>query len=235
MADPTFRSKVLADGGGVGVSSLTPTEPAGATTDDILIYWIWINAPTASTFAMTSGVWTQFYGPQSDGTSEVYGLWTRRGGSAPNYQSTWTTSSAAECSVSCWAGCETSGNPYDQLATAAVSSANPCNPNPPSVTTTVGTIVTVFGVGLAGTRVAPTGYTLRDGNGANWNRVCAASKDLPSAGAEDPAAFTGGDTNLRSIWAATMALKAPGGATTRPVKMAGEWSGYAGTGGGFAG
>jgi hypothetical protein len=40
-------------------------------------------------------------------------------------------------------------------------------------------------------------------------------------------------TNWAAIGVAVEAT--PGGGATRPVKMAGEWGGYAGVGGGFAG
>lgn len=207
---PSFRSKVLADAGGVAVATVTPAEPAGAVADDVMILWIWLNAPSPSTFVPPAG-WTQFYGPQANGGSENYGLWIRRGGSAPSFVCSWTTNSAVECSVTCWSGCVTAGNPYDQLATAATSSANPANPDPPAVTTTLATLVVALGTGLVSAIpwVAPTGYTIRESGGSNWGRVCVASKALPTPGLENPASFTNGSASSFPIWAATMALTGP--------------------------
>lgn len=219
---PAFRSKSFSDGGGVGVAALTPAEPSGASLGDTLWAWTWLNAPTLSTFAMTDGNWSRIYGPQSDGAAECYLYWLRRGSSAPNYQQTWTGACAAETTVLCYSGCAMSGVPWADMQGAAVTQVNPVEPDPPSVTALLaphpfdGCLNVVFGTGLftGGSWTPPSGYTIREPGGANWARIGAAEKAIAYGATENAGKFTTGDASNRSIWAAAVALKPPGIAST---------------------
>jgi hypothetical protein len=191
-------------------SSISPTEPSGATQNDILLYWVVFDESGANFTSGPSG-WTllnNFAGTATN--TRLY--WIRRGSSPPtNYTTTLSASTYIEAIVLCYSGCETSGSPFHQAQYTTVTSSNPSNPNPPSVTTTIAnTMAVIFGMGWWGwdsNPDAPSGYTKR-GNAIFYDDLVAAEKALASATTEDPAAFT--QQSGSAEWcAATVVLMEP--------------------------
>lgn len=205
-----FRSKIhLAVNNTTGA---TPTEPAGASANDILFMWVLVQATPAPTVTGPTG-WTQLYSADTTTNGLAIRLyWIRRGSSAPSYTISWTLGGYAEISVTAWRGAVTSGNPYDVTASNAWTSKNPSNPDCPSVTTTVAnTLVIAFGMGWTGwTTVAtpPTGYSLAEGGiSGNNNDLGVAYISKAAIGVENPSAFSGDAAGLNEVAEVTVALK----------------------------
>lgn len=191
-----FRSKTL-NGLGNG-TDLTATEPAGAVENDILFYWLIIQS-TISNFSAPSG-WTLLVDLSNGntGSSQQFAAWLywiRRGGSAPSFAVSWTTSRYREASITCWSGCKTTGNPYNVVANNAYNTTtDPAAPNCPAVITTVAnTVIVPFGASWQGPTTvysAPTDYTIRE-PGEAGTALCVASRDVAAIGSENPGSFGG--------------------------------------------
>lgn len=199
--DVTFRSKneVVGTGG-----NATVTEPAGATTNDILIALA--ACANAATLALPAG-WTSIYNGTASTTFKYNLAWVRRGGSAPSL--TWAVGSSVyrEVMVFCYSGCVTSGNPYEASTDGGVTST--AQPDCPSVTTVnANAMVLAFAVqwnGSASGWGTPAGYTMRARNTAGDDLVMA-EKKVAVAGAEDPALFSNGGA-ATTTWTASAALQ----------------------------
>jgi hypothetical protein len=200
--DITFRSKneVIGTGG-----NATVTEPASAAQNDVM--WAVAFCDTAATLSAPSG-WTVLWSGTASATFKYNIAWIRRGASAPSL--TWTIGSSVyrEVHVVCYSGVVTSGNPYEASADGGVTSS--ANPDCPSVTTVnANAMVLAIGINWGGSNTAwgaPAGYTIRLRNTAGDDGILS-EKKVVSAGAENPAAYTGGSGNSLVTWQGTVALQ----------------------------
>lgn len=217
-----FRSKTI--GGGAAATGVTLTEPAGATLNDILWWWQ-VVAATETGYAGPTG-WTLASALTST-KANTWLYWIRRGASAPNLSASWTNSSYTEGSITCWSGCETSGNPYSDLQINARTSRNPCAPNCPAVNTGVAnTIVVACGMGWAGWAAgtggwgAPLNYTMREDCSAfTEGDICVASRAIAVAGSENPPAFGNAKGVSDEVAEITFALKPPAAVAAANLRM----------------
>lgn len=111
---PAFRSK--ANTNTAGATSLTVGEPAGATTNDILI--LTVHTALAAGQTITANVpssWNLIatFGTGTMGIGKVF--WCRRTGSAPDYQMNFSASVAATASCSAYSGAVTTGTALDAI------------------------------------------------------------------------------------------------------------------------
>ena len=221
MAGPVFRSKSFQ--GQSSGTSVSATEPAGATSGDVLLALIAVGGNP--TLTVPSG-WTLIPGTTYAGTAvgtKVY--WIARGGSAPSYSWSWTGAQYAELIVLCYSGADNS-TPWNVVQLASnnsVSAPVTC----PAVTTTVpDTAVVLLGMywgGIfAGTWGAPSTYTIREPNSTTFGDSGAADKSVASVGTETPGAWSGSWAGTgQNSSGVTLALKSPqGGApSARPMFM----------------
>jgi hypothetical protein len=201
---PTFRSASFVGG---TAANATPSEPAGAADNDILVSFA-ISRQDAGALSIPSG-WTSIYSGQT-GSGSVhffYNLaWIRRSG-APAL--TWTTPNTyREVYVLAYSGCTTSGSPID--ASQDGGSTTTTNPDCPSITTVTANAMVLAIAGQwsgsgGGGWTAPPGYTRRSDNTAG-NDAVIAEKLVAVAGAENPGAFSGGGGS-GATWIGTIALK----------------------------
>lgn len=109
---PTFRS--TANATTAGATSLACGEPAGATTDDILI--LTVHTALASGQTITANVpasWNLIgtFGTGTIGIGKVF--WCRRTGSAPDYTMNFSASVAATVQCTAYSGVRATGTPLD--------------------------------------------------------------------------------------------------------------------------
>jgi hypothetical protein len=197
--DIAFRSKnqVIGTGG-----NATVTEPGSAAANDVFVA-VAICA-NAATLTRPTG-WTPLYSGTS-GTSFKYDVsYIRRGGSAPSL--VWTIGSSVyrEVHVMAYSGVDTT-TAIDAQSTGVVN--NSTNPDPDSVTTTAAnSMVVIVGINWNGSSPswAHAAYTIRSDNTAG-NDVVMAELKKATAGAENPANFTGAPFGADQF-AASVALK----------------------------
>ena len=92
-------------------------------------------------------------------------------------------------------------------------------------------ILIFFGDGTASSSTTPTGMTERQDLAGATIAVALDDQSLVSSGSTG----TRTSTITSQAWASFMMVVKPLVTTTRPVKMAGDWGGFAGSSGGFAG
>jgi hypothetical protein len=201
--DIAFRNRNQVVGTG---TNATVTEPASAALNDV--FWALAVCGNAATLTEPSGWTVRYSGTATGNTSFKYNLaWIRRGSSAPSL--TWTISSSVyrEVHVLAYSGVVTSGNPYEASVDGGFSTGT--NPDCPSVTTIdANAMVLAFAVNFFGSSSAwgaPSGYTIRVRNTAGDDCVVA-EKKVAVAGAENPAAYTGGG-GTETQWTASVALQ----------------------------
>lgn len=177
--------------------------------------------------------WSTAVGPLvfATGGSQAYIFYKVVGGSVSGKQVTVTTSAAgnAELFIAEYSGNATS-TVQDGSGVSATGVAS-ANPDPGSITVSAGSLAIGYVQNInTAFATAGTGYTRQDTLiNNNWDAV------------EDNQSVSAGTTNPNWVhaadqWAAVgAAFKVAGGSATRPVKMAGEWGGFAGESGGFAG
>jgi hypothetical protein len=204
-ASVAFRSKTFTYN--ASAAAITATEPAGATTNDILLMFVAIDSATG--FTGPSG-WTQLYALPGS-VSDVYVYWIRRGATPPSFALSWTGTKWVEVSVTAWSGAVTSGNPYDVAAYKARAFASPSNPDCPAVVTTVpDTLVLALGMSWnswsAGGAGVPSGYSIIETSNS-VNDLAIAVKVKPTAGTEDPPTFTNANSAIAETGEITIALK----------------------------
>jgi hypothetical protein len=191
--DITFRSQSAVVGTGSGA---TPTEPSGATTDDVLIAIAACDS-SVSSLGIPAG-WTSLYSGSSTTPKFKYNIcYIRRTSSAPSYAFTTGGSSVyREVHVLCYSGVVNSGNPHEASSAGTKSSAISSTVTCDSVTTlNANAMVLAIAIPWAGsnpTYTAPNsgGYTIRTRNTAG-DDVCAAEKKRTTAGAESPGTIGG--------------------------------------------
>lgn len=205
--------------------------PAGTTTDDIVIVAIACDANLSATGGITTSGYTTISRPSVDNPG--YQVAYKVMGGSPD--TTVTVDDEASVGrdevvmIQVWRGVDT-GTPID--ATATLANGNSGDPDCASITTvTNGALVIAIGLvdddDAAGTITAPSGYTnLSDhdvgaGDGTTGATVMMSSKEVATAGAEDPGAYvvTGGDDFWRAV---TIALRPAGGAASEVELMAGR-------------
>lgn len=110
---PAFRS--TANTTTASATSLTPTEPASAAQNDILIAAVYADGehvtPNDATF--WAPIAFESVGGNASDNAQVY--WGRRGGSAPDYQFNFASAVEAVVVVNAYSGCKTFGSPFDQI------------------------------------------------------------------------------------------------------------------------
>jgi hypothetical protein len=215
-----FRNKTWVTNTALNV---TPTEPTGAASGDIIFVWIITDkvAGGATTISAPDGTWTAVSTTLA-GTSSIGRLfWIRRGSSAPTYNNfNWNGSvgSYYECHVSAWSGCKSSGNPWDQLGTIlnqSVSGAGNVvqlnNPITPTVAPSLCVLFSQYWNGNSVAYTAPTGYTLSEGAAAAGEDECGAYKSLATTATETPGTFGGANIGTNDGMGYTLNLVAASG------------------------
>lgn len=210
----TFRSKNESVPATTGTSP-TVAEPTGCASGDMAFATYLTTASGAPT--LPAG-WTSIYNGSSTNTAWRVG-YVQRGGSAPSYAFTHTGNIYYEVHVQCYQGAATVT--FDaQSTTGAVVTSTTTLPNPTAVVAVAASSLSVaggFNFGIAGTWVAPAGYTIRSRTTAGTDFVIA-TKSLAASGSEDPAVFTfsgvpGSADNLWNGFTVTF-TDAGGGAVT---------------------
>lgn len=208
-------------------------KPAGVAEDDLLLVWLATNAGSGLSIVNVPAGWTQLVRveDQDSGANETAELY-------------WKIATATEVAASTFDfdfefgpnnrqaafGCTALRNvdtvtPFDTTTTTAAPSVSSSTPDPPSITTvTDGAWVLGFIAHEADdTYTPPTGYTLAWEDSSTGDTPsehtsgAVAYKEVATAGAEDPGAFTG-STNDGWV-AATVAV--------RPGAVAASSSGFA--------
>ena len=117
--------------------------------------------------------------------------------------------------VHVWRGADQT-TPMDVAPPVGVTAGNASSPNSPAITPiTAGTYVLTVGMGTGDatplTKTAPTGYgdaVSVAGTGSTMSAIANIASMAWSSGAEDPAAWTGGETSTSDSWAAgTLAIR----------------------------
>jgi hypothetical protein len=99
-------------------NSITLSEPASSTTDDILIAVVYHEGGSGVTITPV-GSWNLIHRTDQGGTGDITmaSYWIRRGGSAPSYVFNLSSSVVVQGDVITYSGCVTSGDPQDAAAT----------------------------------------------------------------------------------------------------------------------
>lgn len=160
MAAPAYRSSNV--GGGATTTSVTVTKPSGTTTNDILLYGIYLEGDMSSPITWPSG-FTQIRSvAQLDGTAfgpfdyRLAWAWKRADGSeGASYQASGWISNYNEAWVASFSGCVTTGTPYDDEDGVANTVGDDA-PTTPSVDT------------IGANRLIVASYCSYDGGPAVW-------------------------------------------------------------------
>lgn len=201
MASPAFRSYTQAYT--TAVTSVTPTEPAGATTDDIIVAFIYVENTNPATITPPTGWSDTFNGTTlkqdmvlSGQVWSLQAFWIRRGGSAPSYSSfSWSGSSNVQHLTAAYSGAVASGDPWSFMAGAKRDdSSTNTYPDVSGTTLTADEVLIWAGcnyVGI-GTLTQPTGYTARHStNGSDLalaDKAQATATSVTSTGASSNSA-----------------------------------------------
>lgn len=160
---PAFRSASTAN---ATATSITPGEPAGATTNDILI--LAVTSTTLQALSVNDIAFWNYLCQFSDGVTQAYVWWGRRTGSAPDYQVNASASTGLAANVLAFSGCITTESPVEG-AHNGTTNASGTSHTVASVTTTGSNRIVVGVVGShsnTGGTTAPGGTTERaDENG----------------------------------------------------------------------
>lgn len=197
MASPAFRSYTQAYT--TAVTSVTPTEPAGATTDDIIVAFIYVENTNPTSITPPTGWSASFNGTSLKQDMALAGqvwslqaFWIRRGASAPSYNNfSWTGSSNVQHLTAAYSGAYNTGDPWSFHAGAKRdTSATSAYPDVSGTTVTADERLIWAGcnyVGI-GTLTAPTGYTARHStNGSDLalaDKAQATATSVTSTGAD---------------------------------------------------
>ncbi len=180
----TFRAAALTTN--TGTNPAAATEPAGATSGDMLIAIALVGAVVSQPAG-----WTQLFKDTQGSVSWVVS-YIARGGSAPSLAWTWTGSAYYEIHVLCLKpGVNTVA--FDAVSAAGSKGNSNHAPDPPAVVAVKATTLCVigginFGAIAAWTAATPAGYVIRSTNTGGIDGVMA-DKSLSASGSEDPAAF----------------------------------------------
>ena len=201
MASPAFRSYTQAYT--TAVTSVTPTEPAGATTDDIIVAFIYVENTNPTTITPPTGWSDTFNGTTlkqdmvlSGQVWSLQAFWIRRGGSAPSYSSfSWSGASNVQHLTAAYSGAVASGDPWSFMAGAKRDDSS-TNTYPDVSGTTLTADETLIWAGCnyvgIGTLTAPTGYTARHStNGSDLalaDKAQATATSVTSTGASSNSA-----------------------------------------------
>lgn len=184
-----FRSNTIA------TSTQTGTEPAGATTDDIIIASVYVEDPLSVVISPPAG-WSNVFGPDTISAQVVtvdtfsnwqtsY-WWIRRGSSAPSY--VWTKSGGSgygEVLTIAYSGAVNTGNPFSFANEAVKNTAGNTYPDTSGTTNQANEMLVWIGNNLvgnnAGTFTPPSGFTIRSNIGGQ--DTVAAEKAQAAAGA----------------------------------------------------
>jgi hypothetical protein len=214
-----FRNQTSVVGTG---TSVTGTEPSGTTQNDVMLA-MYIVADPAGAPTIPSG-WTSIYNGRSSTLHFYYNLcYIVRGATAPALNFTHFGSNYRELHILSFSGADTS-TPINTSIDGGNFTGNPPNPDaPPAAATVANTMVLAVGIGwdgsAAGGWAPPSGYTILTDNTASNDGVIA-SKTLPTAATENPAAFSNAaNVGTDDGWQATVIL-APVQSPTTSVSLA---------------
>lgn len=227
-SNPSYRSGASTNF--ATASSVTLSEPSGASQHDILIATIYHEGNTGVTITPVDSNWTLIHridratgGPL---TKAVY--WLRRGASAPNYQFNLSSSTVVAGAVIAVQGAIRSGSPFDGTPTqnsGSGSTSMTCS----TLTTTVNNCL-IVGIAASFDFVAcsSTDFTNEriDGD-ANKPVVVYDDGLLASAGATGNLVIT--RSSGTNAWAATLLAIKPFAGTLLLNKVSGTDSGFSGS------
>ena len=212
---PAHRASTTAEV--VSGTTITPTEPAGATTDDVLLATV--NCTSGRTITPTDSGWTSI-GAQEDTGNRVAIFWLRRTASAPSY--VFTVSGAAGpivAGVSAYSGAITLGVPID--VSAFTTNVSGTSHTIPSVTTTVANtrlyfLLSVTSAGAPTTITPPGSATERyeADPATNWDQDTEAS-DQAQAAVGATGTFTATTGGAVTTVTANIAIRAAANAPDR--------------------
>lgn len=197
---------------------------AGLQQGDFVVVVCVERNTTDDTWSEGGGTWTLEADLFStDNRVSNTGVFSKVMGATPDSSVTIHQAGAAAGMGAAWAAYRgvDATTPHD-AATTTAAGANTGQADPPSITTvTNNALVIAVGAGSSGsgpTLGAPSGYNGDSLHGAaNTNAWCGiASKEVASAGAENPGIFSvSPDSNFNSWEAATIALRPAAGAVAR--------------------
>jgi hypothetical protein len=203
-------------------AGVTATEPASSTSGDVFIAFVHTEG-SATGLTRPSG-WTNLYNGTSSEVVYDYDVsYIVRGGSAPALNWTWTGSAYYEYYIVRFSGVD--GTTPINNAGSLTNNFNGV-PDPPAITPSGGltnTMAVIFGIGWCGSDtggfVAPTNYTIAVTPATGLN-AAVAYRQLASASAEDPAAWTGITDCGQNVTQSTITLttgSGGGGPTLPPI------------------
>lgn len=225
MASPAFRSYTQAYT--TSVTSVTPTEPAGATTDDILIAFIYVENLNPASITPPTGWSDTFNGTTlkqdmvlSGQVWSLQAFWIRRGASAPSYSSfSWSGSANVQHLTAAYSGGYNSGDPWSFMAGAKRDdAASFAYPTVSGTTDTADERLIWAGcefVGI-GTLTAPTGHTARHSTNGSDLALSDVAQATASSVSASGAGWSGVSGNAASVLASLRSLAAPAGGGADP-------------------
>lgn len=139
--------RAVGTGGIASGGSVTPSLPAGTTTNDILVGFVQ-QARGTNTLTWPAGWTVAFSGNNGSGASgvRIEIAWKRAGASESNPTITNCSSSLCAAVILGFTGCKTSGSPFDAVGTAGTGSSP--NISCPSVTPTQVSTYLLMAVGV---------------------------------------------------------------------------------------
>jgi hypothetical protein len=211
------------------VSATTPAKPASTAAGDLLvIFW---EADIGGTAASTGFTAAGRVVESTSGHSAGY-LWKIATGSEG---ASFTVTGIGGAFSECFCVRYTGTHQTTPINVSSTGSSNNAAIIAPDITSTVNSCMEVCGVSYDGGNnngTAPTGWTKRlSNNGNNWYF---AERAQASAGATGTTDFSADGNTTGGNIAPHFCIAPPASGSTRPVKMAGTWGGYAGESGGFA-
>lgn len=211
---PTFFADTGTGETAGSATSSVLTSPANIANNHIMIYAIYKGSSAALTLPVGEG-WTEATGSPffNSGGHYTHILWKRSDGSEPaTHTFTWTGSAFRYGHCAVFAGCATSGSPFDQEPAAAYKTTSGSNRNYPdiSITTAVANTL-IFWMGdedeQATSGTPPTGMVeTEDASGGN-NPWETAIRNKTTAGSFTATGGSYGGSNVGITSAFIMSLK----------------------------
>ena len=197
----------------IGGTSLSVTLPTLAAGDVVYVFMFERGVSGPPDPSITSG-YTPLYNNAGVGSTYRNACWRKVMGGTPDttFDLSWGASVNAAAIAVCLRGVDNT-TPEDATTTvSAYTATSGAQPNSPSITTVTNNawVISSVGFGFGDTAITPpSGYTIREENAitsSNTLTVAAASKEITTAGAEDPGAWS--DFAATAQWqAASIAVR----------------------------
>ena len=208
----TFVNSSIANA--AGGAALSIAAPASILQDDVL--YAFVTKQATGAWTITSSGWTQLVDQDSTGGgfSVNHEVWRKVMGASPDTSIDFSNTAAAKSGLLiALRGVDTT-TPEDATSTIAFSFSS--NPDSPSITTVTNGAWVLSGAGNGqndASITSPTGYSNQVASPRNNSTTVVATKEVTTAGAEDPSAWTTW-TNTGAWVAVSIAVRPAGTAAT---------------------